>query len=326
MQMRLCDLGLTIEGTWLHRCTEELYEELQRRGVRTRPHVWLSDEWFSPSGVPGIAIPFYLAHPRLMRIERSQMLDVEGGSHVECMRILRHETGHAVQHAYMLHRRKRWQQLFGKSSIMYPDYYRPNPASKRYVQHLRLWYAQSHPDEDFAETFAVWMSPRAGWRKRYAGWPALRKLEYVDELMEEVGLTTAPVRTRRTVEPLSKLRKTLAEHYEARRAMYSFAYPDIWDADLKRVFSDDPKHRQKEAASTFLRRNRGELRRMVARWTGEYQFTLDLVLTNMIGRCRELKLRVVGSERNVRINFAVLLTAKTMHFLYEQGRRDWIAL
>ncbi len=326
LDVRLKDLGLAIEGTWLDGCVQELYHDLERRRIRLRPHVWISDEWFSPAGVPGIAIPFYLAHPRLMRIERAQMLDVEGGSHTSCRRILRHEAGHAIQHAYRLHRRKRWQQLFGKSTVMYPDYYRPNPASKRYVQHLPRWYAQSHPDEDFAETFAVWLGRRSSWRKRYAGWPALKKLEYVDELMDEIGQESPPVRTRRMVEQVTTLRKTIRAHYEKRRAQYSVAFPDIWDTDLRRVFSDDPRHRDREAASTFLRRNRSELRRMVARWTGEYQFTLDLVLTNMIGRCRQLRLRAVGSERNLRVNFAVLLTAKTMHFLYEQGRRDWVAL
>jgi hypothetical protein len=148
----------------------------------------------------------------------------------------------------------------------------------------------------------------------------------VDELMREIGDTTPPVRTRRTVEPLGSLRKTLGQHYDKRRAQYSIAYPDIWDGDLRRVFSDDPRYRRNEAASRFLRRNRSELRRLVSRWTGEYQFTLDLVLTNMIGRCRVLKLKVAGSERRLLTDFAVLLTAKTMHFLYEQGRRDWIAL
>jgi hypothetical protein len=183
LQLRMKDLGLTIDGTWLEEMVEKLYDELDARGIRMRPHVWLSDEWFSPAGVPGFAIPFYLAHPRLRRLERSQMLDVEGASRAEGMRIMRHETGHALQHAYALHRRRRWQQRFGKSSTRYPEYYRPNPSSKRYVQHLRLWYAQSHPDEDFAETFAVWLAPRSDWRARYRGWGALRKLEYVDELM-----------------------------------------------------------------------------------------------------------------------------------------------
>ena len=187
LQLRVKDLGLSIEGTWLEPRIDALYETLERRGFRLRPHIWLSEEWFSPQGVPGFAIPFYLAHPRLIRLERSQMLDVEGGTRDEFTRIMRHETGHAIQHGYQLQRRREWQRLFGKSSQRYPEYYRPNPASKRYVQHLRLWYAQSHPDEDFAETFAVWLRPRGEWRKRYAGWPALKKLEYVDELMSEIA-------------------------------------------------------------------------------------------------------------------------------------------
>ena len=167
LQLRMRDLDVSIEGTWLEQCVDQLYEELVARGMRLLPHVWLSDEWFSPGGVGGFAIPFYLTHPRLRRLERSQLLDVEGATRAECMRIMRHEAGHAFQHAYQLHRRRRWQQLFGKSSTRYPEYYRPNPASTRHVQHLRLWYAQSHPDEDFAETFAVWRRPRSDWRTRY---------------------------------------------------------------------------------------------------------------------------------------------------------------
>ncbi|MGC2176649.1 MAG: putative zinc-binding metallopeptidase, partial [Bradyrhizobium sp.] len=183
LKRRLSSLRIAIEGTWLEDCLNALYEELEERGIRLRPHAWISSEWFSPADVPGIAIPFYLAHPRLMKLEKKMMLDVEGGTWSECMAILRHEAGHAIQHGYQLQRRRRWQQLFGRSSKHYPRYYRPNPASRQYVQHLRLWYAQSHPDEDFAETFAVWLRPRSNWRTRYAGWPALKKLEYVDELM-----------------------------------------------------------------------------------------------------------------------------------------------
>ena len=187
LQQRLSSLRVAVEGTWLEDCISALYEELEERGIRLRPHTWISSEWFSPADVPGIAIPFYLTHPRLMKLEKKMMLDVEGGTWSECMAILRHEAGHAIQHGYQLQRRRRWQQLFGRSSKHYPRYYRPNPASRQYVQHLRLWYAQSHPDEDFAETFAVWLRPRSNWRTRYAGWPALKKLEYVDELMEEIA-------------------------------------------------------------------------------------------------------------------------------------------
>jgi hypothetical protein len=187
LEVRLKDLRVTVEGTWLEDCMEALYHELDEHDIRVRPHAWISSEWFSPENTPGIAIPFYLAHPRLMQLEKKMILEVEGGNWSECMRILRHECGHVVTHAYQLYRRRRWQQLFGPSSKRYPRYYRANPASRNHVQNLRLWYAQSHPDEDFAETFAVWLRPRSHWRTRYADWPALKKLEYVDELMDEIA-------------------------------------------------------------------------------------------------------------------------------------------
>lgn len=326
LQVRMCDLGVTIAGTWLEECVEELYGELEARGLRLKPHCWLSDEWFSPAGIAGIAIPFYLAHPRLRRLERQQMLEVEGGTRLECMRILRHEAAHAYQHAYQVHRRRRWQQLFGKSSRKYPEYYRADPGSKRYVQHLRLWYAQAHPDEDFAETFAVWLRPRSSWRKRYAGWPALKKLEYVDELMAELAGQRPPTVDRRRVDSLATLRRTLAEHYIEKRSHYAVSYPDTYDRDLRRLFGEPVDPQRGEAASAFLRRHRAEIRQLVSRWTGEYQFTLDTVLSDMIGRCRELRLRAVGSERRLKLDFTVLLTVKTMHVLYSTARREWIPL
>jgi len=291
-----------------------------------RPHAWLSDEWFSPGGVPGIAIPFYLAHPRLMRLERAQLLEVEGGTSAECLQILRHECGHAIQHAFQLQRRREWQRHFGKSSTPYPESYRPNPGSKRFVQHLRRWYAQSHPDEDFAETFAVWLQPGSRWRSRYAGWPALKKLLYVDRLMRELAGAQPIIRSRARVDPLSKLSTTLFEHYTYRRAVYSLEFPKTWDDDLRRLFSDDRRAQSLESASAFLRRHRVYIRRIVAKWTGEYQFTLDTVLGDMIGRCRELQLRVIGRERQVLTDFMVLLTARTMEVLSRQGRRDWIVV
>ena len=94
MKLRLKDLKLPLRGTWLAECLRELQDEMKEKGLKVRPHAWLSSEWFSPSDTPGIAFPFYLAHPRLMRLERKMIIDVEGGTHAECMRILRHEAGH----------------------------------------------------------------------------------------------------------------------------------------------------------------------------------------------------------------------------------------
>jgi hypothetical protein len=270
--------------------------------------------------VPGFAIPFYLVHPRLARLERRMMLEVEGGTREECLRILRHECGHALQHAYELQRRARWRELFGSPSKKYPKVYRPNPASRRFVQHLRLYYAQSHPVEDFAETFAVWLQPRHLWRRRYAGWPALRKLEYVDQLMAEIGSQRPRVRTRQQVDPLSRLRKTLGEHYSEKRASYSVQFPDTYDRDLQRIFSDQPRHRHLERASAFLRRNRSEILRTVSRWTGGYQFTLDQVLHEMIGRARELRLRAAGSDRRLLLDSAGMLAVRTVHHLYHRPK------
>src|SRR3712207_5133915 len=177
------DIGVTgVQTCALPIC--RLHFELDESGLRFRPHVWLSEEWFSPDGVPGFAIPFYLAHPRLMKLERAQMLEVEGGIEKECMAIMRHEAGHAISNAFGLHRRRRWRETFGRFSVPYPEHYMPDPNSRSFVLHLGAWYAQAHPAEDFAETFAVWLAPASRWQKRYVSWPAMRKLRYVDELMK----------------------------------------------------------------------------------------------------------------------------------------------
>ena len=242
------------------------------------------------------------------------------------MRILRHEAGHVVQHSYKLHRNRKWQRLFGRSSKRYPRWYRANPASRDFVQHLPLWYAQSHPDEDFAETFAVWLTPRLNWRKRYEGWPALKKLQYVDELMGQIAGKKPRLNQRSEVEPLRSLRMTLGEHYEKKLKHYSVEAPRGHDRDLLRIFSHSARHKSSPSAASFIRHHRSEIRQLVAKWTGEYQLTLDTVLDEMIERCRELDLRAVGAERQLRTDFTVVLTAKTVHSLYSPQRRQWIAL
>ena len=102
--------------------------------------------------------------------------------------------------------------------------------------------------------------------------------------------------------------------------------PRVYDRDLLRIFSDNPRHRHSPWAAAFIRHHRATIRRMVSKWTNEYQLTLDTVLDEMIERCREMKLRAVGSDRQLRMDFTVLLTAKTVHSLYSPMRRQWIAL
>jgi hypothetical protein len=325
LKQRLRDLHVSVAGTWLEERLHQLHRELDARDIRLHPHAWISDEWFSPNNTPGIAFPFYLAHPRLKRLERKMLLEVEGGTISDCMRILRHEAGHVVQYAFGLHRRRRWQQLFGPSSTRYPRYYRPNPASRNFVQHLRLWYAQSHPDEDFAETFAVWLS-RTDWRRRYEGWPALKKLEYVDELMAEISGVKPPRVRRFQVDPLSGISRTLGEHYRRKLDHYSVEARKTHDRELLRIFAPEAGHRRARPAAAFIRHNRAKIRRLVSKWTGEYQLTLDAVIDEMVARCQQLNLRAVGSERQMRLDLTVLLTARTVQSLHSRSRRQWIAL
>ena len=321
LDLRLADLDLHIQGSALEPLIAQVRRELIERDLRFHPHFWLSDEWFCPDGVPGVAIPFFLAHPRLSRLEQSQMLEVEGGTPEWGLRILRHEVGHAVENAYGLRKLRRRRELFGLSSQKYPEYYTPKPYSKSFVLHLDSWYAQSHPDEDFAETFAVWLTPGSDWARRYQGWKALQKLEYVDGLMKQIAGRPPTVTNRQRVEPLSASKKTLREHYERLRGHYGVDEPDVYDRDLKRLFSNAPEHAGNPSAVRFLSRLRKESRRLVGTFTHERQYTIDQVLGDMVERCRELGLRLRGPEEDAKRAFLVLLTVQTMNFLHSGRHR-----
>lgn len=320
LDTRICDLPLSIQGTPLEARIAQLNAELAARGLDFKPHCWLSEEWFSPDGVPGIAIPFYLAHPRLIRLERKQLLEVEGGTKAGCMMILRHEAGHAIDTAYRLRSRASYRGVFGKWTATYPTYYQPIPSSRDYVLHLEMWYAQAHPLEDFAETFAVWLKPGSRWRSRYRDWPALSKLHQVDDLMKSVRGCRPKVTSRSQPESLSRIRKTLRTHYRQKRAHYGIEVPSIYDSDLRKLFSSDPVHRRNVTAAAYLTRIRSELCRSVAKWTGEYTYTIDQVVQEMIERCRDMKLRLGSSPEEAKFDAMILVAVRTTNF-HQEGRR-----
>jgi hypothetical protein len=324
LQQRICDLNVDLDSNPnLRQMTQQLYGELEAKGLAIKPHVWLSDEWFVPDGIPGIAIPFYMAHPRLMRLERKQMLEVEGGTRPWCMRILRHEAGHAIDIAFRLHRRKRYREVFGRYSDPYPEYYRPKPRSKNYVQHLEPWYAQSHPAEDFAETFAVWLQSKSKrqWQQRYEGWKALEKITFVDELMASLVGVSPPVKSRVKVDPVHKLKTTLRSHYEDRHARYDINYPTSFDQDLKRLFAQPAESRRNKTAAAYLERNRQKFCGEVAQWTGEYRYNINQVVRVMIDRCRAMDLRVPADDRELTRDTLLMLTVHTMNYLYRGNHR-----
>jgi Putative zinc-binding metallo-peptidase len=314
LQLRFCDLDLKLRGTRVALHIRRLYSELDARGLGFHPHCWLAEEWFSPDGIPGIAIPFYLAHPRLERLERRLMREVEGGNSNWLMRILRHEAGHALDTAYRLRRRRGWREVFGPASLPYPDSYRPRPGSRRFVQHLEYWYAQSHPTEDFAETFAVWLQPRSRWRSRYAEWPAIGKLEFVEDVMRELRGRRPRVQSRVEIEPLRTDTHTLAQHYQRKLARYRRMRRSLADHMIRRVFGAPRSTRQPLAAATFMRKIKQDLRRAVRRRTDASDYAIHQVVRLIIERCIAGHLTVNVPVRAARRN-AVWLTLRLVDFL-----------
>ena len=320
LAVRMCDLKLSLAGTEIEQRIAKVNAEIEARGL-VHPHYYLSDEWFTPDGFPSVAVPFYLAHPRLAKLELAQMLEIEGGDERTCLKILRHEAGHAIDNAYLLRRRPTRRRRFGTPATPYPEYYTPKPYSKSFVQHLDHWYAQSHPDEDFAETFAVWLDPQSQWATRFAGWPAQRKLEYMDRLMRELASRRPGVRSTRMVDPLPRLRMTLGEHYRKKREHYGLDHPDFYESDLRNLFSDAPQYAKNQPAARFLRQIRKEARATVASFTDSYQYTIDQLLEKIIERCRELNLRLMDSEEATKVDFIVFLTVQTMNYLHSGRHR-----
>jgi hypothetical protein len=299
LNLRFSSLRLRLRDSLVWPDVERLYDELERRGVGFRPHVWMSTEWFSPDGTPGFAIPFYLAHPRLRQLERNVMGEVEGGNRKWRMRILRHETGHAIDNAYALRRRADWRRTFGRASAPYPDDYSPRPSSRRYVLHLGHWYAQSHPTEDFAETFAVWMQPKSRWRHDYADWPAYRKLEFVDQVMDEIALRAPTHCNRSVIEPLSKVDQTLGAHYRAKKERYG-GMERRYDRWMARVFVPRARRPRAIAASRFVREIEPQLRRLLERRARLHPYFVDHAIRTVRQRSRQLDLVLRGSRREAK--------------------------
>ena len=312
----LRELPLRVDQGRVAVMLNRLYEELEEKGIQYKPPCWFGEEWFSPDGTPGICIPFFVAHPRLMELERKFMLEVEGGSNGEFMRILRHEAGHALDTAYRLHFRKRWRETFGSFAKKYPVHYRPRPNSRQYVLHLEGWYAQAHPAEDFAETFAVWLTPRSHWRRRYAGWPAMKKLLCVDAMMKEIAGKAPVNRKRKPVEPISESRLTIETYYAEKRVLYSLEWPAYYDRSLRRVFSEDPRFRHRTSAAMFFRQERRRLCEAVSHGTGLHSYTLNHMIEHMIERCKALKLRLHTSRAETYRQALVMVAFEAMNVIH----------
>ena len=308
------ELGLKLEGSPLERYVQRLYRELDRKGLkRFRPVCYLTDEWGCPSGEPVIGIPFYLADPKLARLEKA-MNDLEDER--EIMMYLRHEAGHAFNYAYQLYKTPEWRDLFGPFRRPYRDDYRPVPFSRQFVRHIAGWYAQKHPDEDFAETFAVWLTPGSQWRRRYRGWGAMAKLRYIDRAARRFR-DSPPVREFGATDiTVDEMDTTVADFYEQKLEEQSPVDLPL-DADLADIFKVSRRRRKGiRPAADLLRENRKAIIDKVAYWTGVGRPTVKELVEAIVDRVEQLRLFAeVRCEREHLTEITVYATALAMNYL-----------
>jgi hypothetical protein len=313
LSTRICDLGLTIEGSPVEKLVQQLYRELdQKKIMKFRPPFYLTDEWGCPSGEPIIGIPFYLARPDLAQIERENN-DLE--DHREIMMYLRHEAGHAFNYAYKLHRTPEWKQIFGPYRRPYRENYRPVLFSKDYVRYLPGWYAQKHPDEDFAETFAVWMTPRSNWRKRYRGWGAMAKLRYMERIARQLG-NADPLRKRGTPDiTVAEMETTVGEFY--RHTTDQIPLLDVsLDSDLAAILNVSKKLKTSEPAGPFLHKHRKNLVDHIASWTSMQRPQIRKLMESVEKRITELGLRIDTKKEPEHLSeLTVFVTTLVMNHL-----------
>jgi len=317
LEKKISQLGLKIEGTELQPLVQGLHDELSQKGLAFHPPCHVGDEWFVPVGIPAIFVPFFLTHDRLRKLERKMMLEVEGETPEWFRKLIRHEAAHAYAYAFQLYKKKKWQRTFGLTSTEEtPQFYRPRPYSRSYVMHLDDWYAQSHPDEDFAETFAVWLTPDLNWRERYKDWKALQKLEYVDELMRSIAGQPATHQPPYRITEYDFLNIKLKTYYARKRKLYEDSYPDFYDNDLKQLFAAGPDIEGRIKASTYLRAHRRHLMNSVSAWTNEKKYRVNKLLNRLIERCDQLGLHMKPDDRKLDVQLSAYVTTLVMNYLF----------
>ena len=313
-------LNLEIAGTALEPVIAEFEREVRALGIRIEPHCYLSTEWGVPFPSVSIGIPFYLANDELTAYHGEQVGHFEGVGRWELLRYLRHEMGHVVNYAYQLYDNEEWVKIFGSMTQPYVEDYRPRPFSRDFVIHLPGWYAQKHPDEDWAETFAVWMTPGEQWREQYRDWPALRKLEFCDELMAQLAKIEPAITAIDADEAVASLAVTPEEYYGASE-MIDEEYPQGLDGALRAIFDDFSLNREMDTgeetwvdATDLIGRIRVQLAADVFRWTGHFPERTHALLRHLSHRCDVLKQGYPQlREQAVTIAFTTLVTALAMN-------------
>lgn len=310
-------LGLRIAGTPLEPILAGFAAELDAAGLtRLRPRYYLSTEWGVPFETIALAIPFYLAHPDLAELHAERTGMIEGHDDDEVRRYLRHEMGHVVNYAYKLYERPDWIERFGAITQPYLDDYRPEPWSRRHVHHLPGWYAQKHPDEDWAETFAVWMTPGRDWRAEYAAWPdALAKLEYCDRLIRAIGASEPVVTDDELDEDVEEIELSPEQFYRETLPAPPALPPGV-DGALRAIFLELPAHGERAPAGALIRRHARAIARSVFTWTGHFPEPTRALLAELAARADADQLAYpTAHEATALVALTALVTSLAMNYV-----------
>jgi hypothetical protein len=293
-------LGLDLKRSPLQPAIDRLLGLLRHRGIRLRPRFYLGEDWGCVAGTSNIEIGFYDADPLLQELNA----DLRGWSHEPRIidYLLRHETGHAFCYMHRLYKLREFRIVFdvkGGFFDTYPatDRFKPHPWSRDFVNPNRDHYAQKHPDEDFAETFGVWLEPRSVWRRTYRNKKkALEKLELVTRLIDDYGDKPPAVEfdPKKVDAPVEGIRGTVAEELGASLRRFRSAATGYIDPMLKRIgrFGVPPLPAGSVSLAEVVATYRSFLEDVVVRHTGMTPSQASFLLSKIQGRCRALHLYV----------------------------------
>lgn len=313
------ELRISIETAPFFSMIQEVVEELNIYRQSFEVKFYMGDEWFSPDGMSAIAVPFYLGHPELVDLERKMMFEVEGETSDHFKKLLRHELGHCFDHHFQYSKTREWRKIFGSPEKDYdPDFYRPRPYSKSYVNHLGNWYAQSHPDEDFAETFAVVLDQKSQWKNIYNDWPiALKKLQYVEDLLKSKTKKSKAIGGFLPYQA-QRMNLSLRNYYIKKRKLFAQNYPDFFDEDLKNIFFkvNSTKSDSSVSAWNFFKRYKKPIEETVHTWTGEKKYSIHRLIGRLEDRCQILGLNSNREFTDLVMDTSAYLTAQICRYQF----------
>jgi hypothetical protein len=188
---RIRSIAVDLKKSPVERVIKKVFAELKTLGLGFyRPKFFIGDGWAYHDGACLISVPFWMMRDDLFAVERKVMLRDFGSMRYPrdrrddrvTAKIVRHEIGHAFSDRFELTWTKEYRKLFGHTEKPYnPVSYYADLASPDFPRNFEDGYGESHPDEDFAESFAVWADPDSNWREVYRDKPkALAKLLYID--------------------------------------------------------------------------------------------------------------------------------------------------